>query len=110
MNPADIAAQGAEVSLWSMFLSAHIVVKLVMLGLLGASIWCWAIIINKTLLFAKVRRAMDGFEQVFWSGNSLEELYGNLSSRATSGMATLFVAAMHEWKRSVQTAAGTFMG
>jgi biopolymer transport protein TolQ len=115
MNPADIAASGVsspavEVSLWSMFLSAHIVVKLVMLGLLGASIWCWAIIINKTLLFAKVRRAMDRFEQVFWSGNSLEELYGNLSSRPTSGMATLFVAAMHEWKRSVQTAAGTFMG
>jgi biopolymer transport protein TolQ len=53
---------------------------------------------------------MDRFEQVFWSGNSLEELYGNLSSRPTSGMATLFVAAMHEWKRSVQTAAGTFMG
>jgi biopolymer transport protein TolQ len=115
MNPADIAASGVsspavEVSLWSMFLSAHIVVKLVMLGLLGASIWCWAIIINKTLLFAKVRRAMDRFEQVFWSGNSLEELYGNLSSRPTSGMATLFVAAMHEWKRSVQTAAGSFMG
>ncbi len=115
MNPADIAASGVsspavEVSLWSMFLSAHIVVKLVMLGLLGASIWCWAIIINKTLLFAKVRRAMDRFEQVFWSGNSLEELYGNLSSRPTSGMATLFVAAMHEWKRSVQTTASSFMG
>ena len=95
----------AEVSLWSMFLSAHIVVKFVMLGLLGASVWCWAIIINKTLLFAKVQQAMDRFEQVFWSGNSLEELYANLSSRPTTGMASLFVAAMHEWKRSVQTAA-----
>jgi biopolymer transport protein TolQ len=115
MNPADIAASGvaspaAEVTLWSMFLSAHIVVKIVMLGLLSASIWCWAIIINKTLLFAKVRRAMDRFEQVFWSGNSLEELYGNLSSRPTTGMATLFVAAMHEWKRSVQATASSFMG
>ena len=115
MNPADIAASGvtasgAEVTLWSMFLSAHIVVKIVMLGLLGASIWCWAIIINKTMLFAKVRRAMDRFEQVFWSGNSLEELYGNLSSRPTTGMATLFVAAMHEWKLSVQYSASSFMG
>jgi len=114
MNPADIAAAGAtpgaEVTLWTMFLSAHIVVKIVMLGLLGASIWCWAIIINKTLLFSKVRRAMDRFEQVFWSGNSLEELYSNLSSRPTTGMATLFVAAMHEWKRSVQSSASSFMG
>ncbi len=115
MNPTDVAAAAAaspaaEVTLWSMFLSAHIVVKLVMLGLLGASIWCWAIIINKTLLFSKVQRAMDRFEQVFWSGNSLEELYANLSSRPTTGMATLFVAAMHEWKRSVQSSASSFMG
>ncbi len=115
MNPTDVAAAAAaspaaEVSLWSMFLSAHIVVKFVMLGLLGASVWCWAIIINKTLLFAKVQRAMDRFEQVFWSGNSLEELYANLSSRPTTGMATLFVAAMHEWKRSVQSTASSFMG
>ena len=115
MNPTDVAAAAvaspaAEVSLWSMFLSAHIVVKFVMLGLLGASVWCWAIIVNKTLLFAKVQRAMDRFEQVFWSGNSLEELYANLSSRPTTGMAMLFVAAMHEWKRSVQSSASSFMG
>ncbi len=115
MNPADIAAStlaapASEVSLWTMFLSAHIVVKLVMIGLLGASVWCWAIIINKVMLFAKVQKAMDRFEQAFWSGNSLEELYATLSSRPTSGMASLFVAAMHEWKRSVQTAASSFMG
>ena len=115
MNPAEIATSGlaspaAEVSLFSMFMSAHIVVKIVMLGLLGASIWCWAIIINKAILFAKVQKAMDRFEQVFWSGTSLEELYTTLSARPTSGMASLFVAAMHEWKRSVQTASGSFMG
>jgi len=96
--------------LWNIFWSADIVVKLVIVGLLGASIWCWAIIINKTLLFAQVQKAMDRFEQAFWSGNSLEELYATLSSRPTSGMASLFVAAMHEWKRSVQTATGSFMG
>jgi biopolymer transport protein TolQ len=115
MNPADVAASAmaapaAEVTLWSMFLSAHLVVKLVMIGLLGASIWCWAIIINKAMLFSKVQKAMDRFEQAFWSGNSLEELYATLSSRPTTGMASLFVAAMHEWKRSVQTATSSFMG
>jgi biopolymer transport protein TolQ len=96
--------------LWNIFWSADIVVKLVIIGLLGASIWCWAIIINKALLFAQVQKAMDRFEQAFWSGNSLEELYATLSSRPTSGMASLFVAAMHEWKRSVQTTTSSFVG
>jgi biopolymer transport protein TolQ len=93
-----------------MFWTAQLAVKLVMLGLLSASIWCWAIIINKAILYRKFQTAMDRFEQIFWSGTSLEELYTTLSARPTSGMATLFVAAMHEWKRSVQTASGSFMG
>jgi len=107
---SGLAGPVAEVSLFSMFLSAHVVVKAVMIGLLAASIWCWAIIINKAILFRRVQKAMDKFEQVFWSGTSLEELYGTLTARPTNGMASLFVAAMHEWKRSVQTASGSFMG
>lgn len=110
MNPADLAAPIAEVSLWSMFWTAHIVVKLVMVGLLAASIWCWAIIVNKALLFTRTRKAMDRFEQVFWSGSSLEELYSTLAERPTTAMATLFVAAMREWKRSFQHAHASFMG
>jgi biopolymer transport protein TolQ len=111
MNPADLATGAiAEVSLWSMFWSAHIVVKLVMVGLLAASIWCWAIIVNKALLFARTRKSMDRFEQVFWSGSSLEELYTTLADRPTTAMSTLFVAAMREWKRSFQHAHASFMG
>jgi biopolymer transport protein TolQ len=93
-----------------MFWSAHVVVKLVMIGLLAASIWCWAIIVNKALLFTRTRKAMDRFEQIFWSGSSLEELYTTLAERPTSAMATLFVAAMREWKRSFQHAHASFMG
>jgi biopolymer transport protein TolQ len=114
MNPADIAsgalAAPTEVSLWGMFWSAHFVVKLVMLGLLSASVWCWAIIINKTMLFGRVTKAMDQFEEGFWSGNSLEELYTRLSASPTTGMASLFVAAMREWKRSFSGATSAFMG
>lgn len=108
MNPADVA-QGAQmaqavhdITLWGLFWQAHIVVKLVMIGLLGASIWCWAIIIDKTLLFRRTKAAMDRFEEVFWSGQSLEDLYRNLQSRPASGLASLFVAAMNEWKRSFE--------
>ncbi len=53
MNPADVAPIAHDLSLFGLFWQAHFVVKLVMLGLLGASVWCWAIIVNKTLLFAQ---------------------------------------------------------
>ncbi|ACB93928.1 protein TolQ [Beijerinckia indica] len=113
MNPADLASAAApvtEVSLFSMFWSAHIIVKIVMLGLLGSSIWCWAIIVNKVLLFSKVDRDMARFEDIFWSGTSLDELYATLSAKPVSGMASLFVAGMREWKRSMQGAAHSFLG
>ncbi len=111
MNPADVAAAPVgDISILGMFWNAHLVVKCVMLGLLLSSIWCWAIIINKTLLFSKTRKAMDRFESVFWSGQSLEELYTTLSQRETIGMASLFVAAMREWKRSFQNVGASFMG
>jgi biopolymer transport protein TolQ len=97
-------------SIWGMFLNASIVVKLVMIGLLSSSVWCWAIIVNKTLLIRRARAAMDQFEGVFWSGNSLEELYQSLSTRPTMATASLFVAAMREWKRSFQNAGASFMG
>jgi biopolymer transport protein TolQ len=105
MTPAD-AVQGAQaahdMSLLGLFLQANFVVKLVMLGLIGASVWCWAIIVNKTILFRKSKRTMDAFEEVFWSGRSLEELYRTLQDRQTTGLSALFVAAMREWKRSFE--------
>ena len=115
MNPADVAASAAatplaEVTVLGMFMQASLLVKLVMLMLLGASIWSWAIIVNKSIMYTRFQRAMDKFEQVFWSGTSLEELYTTLSSRPAHGMASLFVAAMREWKRSVQNVGSSFMG
>ncbi|MEJ1158135.1 protein TolQ [Prosthecomicrobium sp. N25] len=95
-----LTAPSASISLLALFLNAHLVVKVVMLGLLSASVWCWAIVIDKILLYGRTRRQMDAFEQVFWSGQSLEELYRTLSTRTSNGMAGIFVAAMREWKRS----------
>ncbi|MGA9604446.1 MAG: MotA/TolQ/ExbB proton channel family protein, partial [Methyloceanibacter sp.] len=97
MNPPDVAV---DLSIFELFKNAHIVVKLVIIGLLLASIWSWAIILEKLFLYAKTRKETDKFEQVFWSGQSLDELYNALSQRRNTGMAALFVAAMREWKRS----------
>ena len=102
MNPADVAPVAHDLSLLSLFWQAHFVVKLVMIGLLAASIWCWAIIVDKTLLFSRTKRAMDRFEEVFWSGQSLDELYRTLSNRPAAGLSAVFVAAMREWKRSFE--------
>ena len=109
MNPTDVAQSAlpltADLSIWGLFWSAHIVVKLVMVGLLVASIWVWAIVIDKTLLYMRTKKAMDRFEQTFWSGQSLEELYRTLADRNTTGMAAIFVAAMREWKKSFEKGA-----
>ncbi len=99
-----------DMSIMGMFWNAHAVVKIVMLGLLGASVWTWAIIINKIMLISRVDKAMDRFEDTFWSGQSLEELYDTLAARPTNGMSSLFVAAMREWKRSFSNASSAFMG
>jgi biopolymer transport protein TolQ len=81
-----------------------------MVGLFIASIWVWAIAIEKTFLYARTRRAMNAFEGAFWSGQSLEELYKALSARPASSMAALFVAAMREWKRSFEGQVRSFAG
>jgi biopolymer transport protein TolQ len=85
-----------------MFLGADMVVKTVMLGLLMASVWSWAIIVEKLFAFRRARSEADTFEQHFWSGQSLEELYNALSPGRPFATAALFVAAMREWKRSVE--------
>jgi len=115
MNPADVAQSvlpltSSDLSLFTLFWQAHWIVKSVMLGLLACSIWVWAIAIEKFKLYMLTRRAMDSFEQAFWSGQSLEDLYRSLSSRPTHSMAALFVAAMREWKRSFETNVRSFAG
>ena len=97
---STLAAPEGDISFFSLFWQAHIVVKIVMIGLLAASVWCWAIIVDKVMLIGRTRRQMSRFETVFWSGQSLEELYGTLHNRVNHAMAALFVAAMREWKRS----------
>src|ERR1035441_10091649 len=104
MNPADVAQSvlpltSSDLSLFTLFWHAHWIVKAVMVGLLVCSVWVWAIAIDKTVLYTRSKRAMDRFEQAFWSGQSLEELYRSLS-----------VAAMREWKRSFEGQARSFAG
>ncbi|MBI0004261.1 protein TolQ [Bartonella sp. M0177] len=108
--PGIELASPASVGIWSLFMQANWVVKAVMIGLLLASIWSWAIIIDKLIAYSRIRHAMNRFEQVFWSGQSLEDLYRNLSERRVFGMGAIFMAAMREWKKSLEKGARSPMG
>ncbi len=115
MNPADVAQSAlpltsSDLSIFTLFWQAHWIVKTVMLGLLVCSVWVWAIAVDKTILYSRTSRAMDRFEQAFWSGQSLEDLYRNISARPSHSMAALFCAAMREWKRSFEGQPRSFAG
>jgi biopolymer transport protein TolQ len=103
VEAAQLATQ-ADYSMLGLFLQATLVVKLVMIGLLLASILCWAIVFEKFMALRNMNRSIDRFEQQFWSGQSLEDLYLGLGPRQTEGAAAMFVAAMREWKRSQEIA------
>ncbi len=100
-NIAIFAAAPGDFTFLGLFLQAHFVVKLVMIGLVLASVWCWAIIFEKVVTFRSARNLTDQFEKQFWSGKSLDELYAFLNQDHPQAMAALFVAAMREWKRSI---------
>ena len=112
-SAVDVVTTTPEVidfSLLGLFLAADLVVKTVMVGLLAASIWSWAIIVDKSMLYGRYNRQMNAFERVFWSGQSLEDLYQQMQERPSVGLGAIFVAAMKEWKRSHEQSAASFIG
>ena len=90
---------GGHFGMMEMFLRADVVVKSVMISLILASIWCWAIIFEKLLTVRRLNKRSNEFEQAFWSGQSLDELYDRISSNPRDPMSAVFVAAMREWRR-----------
>jgi biopolymer transport protein TolQ len=101
-SATDPAFGAARMSVISVFLRADPVVKAVMVILLIASLWSWTIIINKALAFGTLKRRATRFEKVFWSGQSLDELYQQFASRTDHPMAATFVAALREWRRAFE--------
>jgi biopolymer transport protein TolQ len=107
---ASLVTNPVDFTLWSLFMRADWIVKSVMIGLICASIWSWAIMIDKWWRLSRLRRKSDQFETAFWSGRSLDDLYQDLGSRPTHPMSSLFAAAMREWKRSSEAGTAHFAG
>lgn len=93
-------SNAVDMSVWHLFLRADWIVKSVMIGLLAASFWSWAIIFEKARRLRRLEGEADEFEDTFWSGGSLEDLYDRIGNRPDGPMEGLFAAAMREWRRS----------
>ena len=106
MEQTEVAAAalagslGHDMSVWGLFLQADVVVKIVMIVLLLASIWSWAIIFEKWFRLRSMWARADAFEEAFWSGGSLEDLFYRAEKGRPHPMSSIFTSAMREWRRS----------
>jgi biopolymer transport protein TolQ len=98
MDP--IAATEIDFSMWALFARATLTVQIVMIMLVAASVWGWAIIIQKTVNYRLARRAAATFDATFWSGEPLDELYDQIAESPTGPSERVFAAGMEEWRRS----------
>jgi biopolymer transport protein TolQ len=93
-------AQEMDFSLLALFARATLTVKVVMIMLIVASFWSWAIIVQKHIVFRAARRAAAAFDAAFWSGQPLDVLYERLGPNPSGAVERVFVAGMTEWQRS----------
>jgi biopolymer transport protein TolQ len=107
VNATALGQAAHDLSLWGLFLQADWVVKSVMILLLLASVWVWAVVFEKVSTIRRVNRAAEAFEDRFWSGGSLEELHEREGEQPTHPVAAVFGAGMREWRRSAGRGAGT---
>lgn len=95
-----VAPVAHELSMFALFLQADWVVKSVMIGLLLASVACWAVIFSKLAAYAHARREMKAFDRIFASGEPLGAIYQRIKDKPRHGLGALFAAAMEEWNGS----------
>jgi biopolymer transport protein TolQ len=104
------AAREIDFSLLALFARATLTVKLVMLMLLVMSFWSWSIIIRKHLSFALARREAATFDQAFWSGEPLDELFEKIGEDPKGASEKIFASGMLEWRRSHRQDGGMIAG
>ena len=90
---------GSDFNFFSLVVEATFVVQMVMLLLVAASVMSWTHIIGKWREFKQVRRRADDFEERFWSGVDLSQLYAELGEGRQSGMAAIFQSGFKEYAR-----------
>jgi biopolymer transport protein TolQ len=89
-----------DYTMWALFARATVLVKLVMLMLVAASVWCWAVVIDKHLQYRKARAEAEVFDRAFWSGQPLDALFDKIGASPAGQSEKIFAAGMLEWRRS----------
>lgn len=92
-----------DLSMWGLFIEADFIVKFVMLLLLMASVWCWAIIISKRRTLKSLHRRADRFEEAFWSGEPLDKLYQRVKKSQQDPLLKTFTSGMDEWQSATSS-------
>ena len=103
VTSGDISLSGIDFSLLSLFLRADLVVKSVILILIFASIWSWTIIVEKLIKMKRLKQIENEFDEIFWSGNSFEDLFETFNYNQNDPKSKIFCAAIEEWKKSNKT-------
>lgn len=87
-----------SLSPFGLFMNADMIGKLVILMLVFASVWCWAIIFDKLRTLKATRRRADKFEEAFWSGEPLDKLYERVRQSRPDPILKTFLSGMEEWR------------
>ncbi len=113
MNGTDLASRAVEaadlggsmaahdLSMIGLFMQADLVVKAVMLVLIFASVWSWAIIFEKRRTLKVLNSRANKFEDSFWSGEPLDKLYQRVKKGKQDPLIKTFAAGMEEWQNGV---------
>ncbi len=103
VNAVDLAGSvgSHDLSMIGLFFQADLIVKIVMIMLIIASVWCWAIIIEKRATLSKLTRRAKKFEDAFWSGEPLDKLYHRIKKSPHDPLLKTFSAGMEEWQNTV---------
>ena len=100
INSTNLSTEAPDFSMLALFMQADLVVKSVIIILILASLYSWNVIISKILRIRQLKKLEKEFEDIFWSGNSFEDLYETLNFNKTDPKSKIFCAAILEWKKS----------
>ena len=96
----NLALESPDFSMFALFMQADFVVKSVILILILASLYSWAVIVSKIMRIRQLKKLDQEFEDIFWSGNSFEDLFETLNFVTLDPKSKIFCAAIEEWKKS----------
>ena len=100
ITTSEISSAVTDFSMFSLFLRADFVVKTVIIVLIASSIWSWTIILSKLVKYKRLKQLENEFDEIFWSGNSFDDLYETFNHNQNDPKSKIFCSAMEEWKKS----------